>query len=219
MADQEAMENDAEFHEEEAEVEAAPPSPPPQRASEYAAPEAREREARYAAMPPESRRANPQARMPFLAAFFSIFPGVGNIYNGLYMRGITFFVIIIGLIGLAASADNEAEGVPLVFTVIFVWLFNLFDAYRQATLINFGHTPDVELARPKIPAWGSGGMVAGVVVFVLGLYGFLRETFHIDLSLLADYWYVLFMAFGAFLIFRSWSERNQAEASGGLGAI
>ena len=217
MADQEAMENDAEYHEEEEEVEAAPPPPP--RASEYAASEAREPETRYA-LPPEPRRANPQARMPFLAAFFSIFPGVGNIYNGLYMRGITFFVIIIGLIGLAASADNEQEGVPLVFTVIFVWLFNLFDAYRQATLINFGHTPDVELAKPKIPTWGSGGMVAGVVVFVLGFYGFLRETFHIDLSLLADYWYVLFMAFGAFLIFRSWSERNKsAEASGGLGDI
>ncbi len=179
---------------------ALPPQPPPR---------APEPDPRYA-LPVAVRQDPPQARMPFLAAFFSLFPGLGNVYNGLYLRGITFFVICIGLIGLAAQSHVE-ERVLLVFTVIFVWLFNIFDAYRQATLINLGYTPNVELpAKPRIPAWGSGGLVAGVAIFVIGFYGFLHQHFDIDLALLVDYWTVLLMAFGIFLGIRAVLEKKKA---------
>lgn len=156
----------------------------------------------------------PAARTPLLAGFFSLFPGLGNIYNGLYLRGITFFLICFGLIGLAVDTQPP-EAVLLVFTVIFTWFFNIFDAYRQATLINYGYTPDAELRdRSRLPTWGSGGLVAGVTVFVIGLYGFLRETYDIDLSLLADHWYLFFMAFGAVLIAQTIRQRRrEAEPS------
>ncbi len=36
---------------------------------------------------------------PILAAVLSLFPGIGNVYNGLYMRGVTFFLVIACLIG------------------------------------------------------------------------------------------------------------------------
>ena len=148
--------------------------------------------------------------MPFLAAFFSLFPGLGNVYNGLYLRGITFFAICVGLIGLAAQARGEEP--ILILSVIFVWLFNIFDAYRQATLINYGYTPELEPPdKPRIPAWGSGGLVAGVVVFVIGLYGLLHQHFDIDLALLVDNWTLLFMAFGIFLIVRTVLERKRRE--------
>ncbi len=65
----------------------------------------------------------------------------------------------------------------------------------------------------NIPAWGSGGLVAGVAIFVIGLYGFLGQHFDIDLGLLMDYWTVLFMAFGAFLIVRTVLERRKAAAA------
>ncbi len=202
MADPETMETEPTIDDASA-VASAPPAPP------LPAPRAHEPAPHYA-HPAAPRQDSPQARMPFLAAFFSLFPGLGNVYNGLYLRGITFFVICIGLIGLASQSRVE-ERVLLVFTVIFVWLFNIFDAYRQATLINYGYTPELEPAdKPRIPAWGSGGLVAGVVVFALGLYGLLRQQFDIDLALLAEYWYVLFMAFGAFLIARTVLERKRA---------
>ncbi len=206
MANPETMKDEAEIHQaeiHEAEPRQATTVPPLQ-----GAPEA---DARYA-LPPAPRQETTGARMPFLAGMFSLFPGLGNVYNGLYLRGIIFFMICIGLIGLASEARVE-ERVLLIFSVIFVWFFNIFDAYRQATLINYGYTPGGELPEePRVSAWGSGGLVAGVVVFALGFYGFLREHFEIDLTLLADYWYVLFMAFGAFLIARTVLEKKRAEA-------
>ncbi len=172
-------------------------------------PRAQEPDPRYA-LPAAPRQGPPQARMPFLAAFFSLFPGLGNVYNGLYLRGITFFAICVGLIGLAAQARGEEP--ILILSVIFVWLFNIFDAYRQATLINYGYAPELEPPdKPRISAWGSGGMVAGVVVFVIGLYGFLVQHFDIDLDLLTDNWTVLLMAFGIFLFVRAVRDRKQRE--------
>ncbi len=215
MADQETTTNET-VHE----IEAAPPAelPPAVPAPAAAASEA---EARYAL--PAPRQDPPQARMPFLAALFSLFPGLGNVYNGLYLRGITFFVICIGLIGVAASSDVE-ERAMLILTTIFVWFFNIFDAYRQATLINYGYTPDVELpARPRVPAWGSGGLVLGVVVFLLGFYFFLHNRFDFDLSIVFDNVDILLMAFGTFLIgwwVVDWKKKNAgSEASDDLGGI
>ena len=205
MTDPEATPNEPAIDESAVPRPATPPAPPPRD---------READAHYA-LPAAPRQDRPQARMPFLAAFFSLFPGLGNVYNGLYTRGFTTFLICIGLIGLATQARVE-ERAMLIFTVIFVWLFNIFDAYRQATLINYGYTPGTELPRPKVSTWGSGGLVAGLAIFAIGFYGFLREHFEIDLELLADYWYVLFMAFGVFLMWRpmaSWiaSARGRGE--------
>ena len=202
MEHPETTENEAEAR--EAESAAAPVAPPPLAS-------AHPRDPHYS-LPPASRQDPPQARMPFLAGLFSVFPGLGNVYNGLYLRGITFFLVCFGLIGLASEARVE-ERVLLVFSAIFVWFFNIFDAYRQATLINYGYTPDDELpVKPRISAWGSGGLVAGVVVFAIGLLGLLRQYFDIDLTWLADHWYLLFMAFGGYMIVKTVHDRKQAQA-------
>ncbi len=161
----------------------------------------------------------PQARTPFLAALFSFFPGLGNVYNGLYLRGITFFFIIVGLIALTDGAEPP-EGVILGFAIAFTWLFNIFDAYRQATMINYGFAPELDWpGKKRAGSWGSGGLVAGIAVFLVGFYGFLREVLNLDLSFLAEHWYVLFMAFGGFLIYRTVKEKKRAEeADGDAGA-
>jgi hypothetical protein len=173
---------------------------------------ARQTEPHYAS-PPAGRQDSPQARMPFLAAFFSAFPGLGNVYNGLYLRGVTFFLICFGLIGLAGGARVE-ERVLLIFSAIFVWFFNIFDAYRQATLINYGYSPDDELpVRPRISAGASGGLLAGVVVFAIGLIGLLRDYLDVDLTWLVDHWYILFMVFGGYMIVKTVLEKRRPAAS------
>ncbi len=202
MTDLKATEHETDDHPVESPV--APPEPPPSPAHhEPAYPPAARTAAQPTIQPPQ------HARSPILAALFSLFPGLGNVYNGLYLRGVTFFLICFGLIGLASGTD-EPEVVLLVFSVIFVWLFNIFDAYRQATLINFGYPTEVELPKRRT-SLGSGGLVAGSAVFLLGFYGFLRETFNIDLTFLADHWYVLFMIFGGFLIAQTVMQRRKAD--------
>ena len=197
MTDQETTETEIERSE--------PAAPPPAPAST---------EVHYAPPPPAHAAPQRQIRTPFLAALFSLFPGLGNVYNSLYLRGITFFLIIVGLITLA-SGTEPPEAVLLVFAIIFVWLFNIFDAYRQATLINYGYAPEMNVPKPRFSTWGSGGLTAGIAVFLLGLYGFLREHFDIDLTLLVDYWYLMFMIFGGCLI--AWTvmqkKREEEEAA------
>ena len=174
-------------------------------------PEPAQMEANYPPPPVPTRTAAPQARTPLLAGIFSVFPGLGNVYNGLYLRGATFFLIFFGLI-LVASGTEPPEAVILVFSIIFVWLFNIFDAYRQATFINLGFQPDLSFpSKSRATSWGSGGMVAGIAVFLLGLYGLLREQFDFDFTFLVDHWYVLFMAFGAFLIAQTVIQKKRAE--------
>ncbi len=207
MADQEAMEHETDDHPMESPME--PPQPPaeaPQMSTRHEPPYPPPAQPRTVTQP--LPQAPQQVRSPILAALFSLFPGLGNVYNGLYLRGVTFFLICFGLIGLAAGSQ-EPEAVLLVFSVIFVWLFNIFDAYRQASLINFGYPPEMPIKRSPA-SLGSGGLVAGSAVFLLGFYGFLREVFRIDLTVLADYWYVLFMIFGGFLIAQTIMQRRQA---------
>ena len=190
---------------------ATPPVPPPAATPQSSAPPAAEADPRYA-LPPAPQQSPPQARIPLLAALFSAFPGLGNVYNGLYSRGITFFVICFGLIGIAGSTDVEARAIP-IFGAIFVWLFNIFDAYRQATLINYGYVADQLPAKPRVAPWGSGGLVLGVAVFLIGFYFFLHNRFDFDLSIVFDNIDILVMAFGAFLIGRWVVERKKSAST------
>lgn len=148
-------------------------------------------------------------RNPALAGFLSfVLPGFGNIYNGLFQRGLAIFATAFGLFFVATSVDEGPVLALLIPSMIFVWLFGVFDSYRQATLINFGITQD---DLDVLPARDSGGIAAGVAFFLIGLYGLLHEVFDIDLSALLDYWYVLLMAFGGWLAFQGWRSKQQAS--------
>jgi hypothetical protein len=157
-----------------------------------------------------------------LAGFLSLMPGLGNVYNGLYLRGITFFLIWGGIFALAIRSGNRASGDSqalafLIPGIIFFYLFNLFDAYRQATLINHGYATDLGLSDSAKWSRPPGGLMLGIVILLIGVYGLLEHFFDIDLSILLDYWYFAFIAFGAWMILQA--RRANAEAAAGTGAF
>ncbi len=167
-------------------------------------------EMQYSPPPPPAPR-SPFEKTPLLAGFLSVLPGLGNIYNGLYTRGLTFAVIWVGLFSLAHSQPSgEALFVP---AMIFFWFFNIIDAYRQATLINYGFASGAEL--PKIPGLerqSSGGLILGVSIFLLGLYGLLRHINpRIDLSILFDFWYLPVLGFGGWLTYTAIRDRRGGD--------
>jgi hypothetical protein len=145
---------------------------------------------------------------PFLAVALSAFPGMGNIYNGLYMRGLIFFLIIASLIGIA----NSGGGHPLFgMAVAFFWLFNVIDAYRQATLINYGYAQDLGLLDlPKVPRAGQGGLVAGVLLALVGIAAVLDRYTVIDYDWLFQLWPFALVATGVWLIVISFRDRRRA---------
>ncbi|MEO1086587.1 MAG: hypothetical protein AAFY88_20325 [Acidobacteriota bacterium] len=161
----------------------------------------------------EARPATPMQRSPFVAGLLSaVLPGLGNVYNGLFQRGLLTFLLGISLLFTAASSDEGAIMALLVPSMIFTWLFGIIDAVRQAGLINYGFT-ETDLPTSKAQS-GAGGLAIGVAFFLIGAYGLLSQVFEIDLSVLIDYWYFLLMAFGGWLIYQSLQQRRlEQEAS------
>jgi hypothetical protein len=136
---------------------------------------------------------------PMLAASLSLFPGIGNLYNGLYMRGLAFFLICSSMIYMVAEHPGPLFGMAIPF----FWIFNMVDAYRQATLINYGYGAAMGVDEPpKISGAGQGGMMVGVILFLIGGIALLEQfDVRVNLDWLIDLWPVFLMAIGAWLIF------------------
>jgi len=156
-----------------------------------------------AMVPPPIGRKN-----PILAALLSAFPGIGHAYNGLYMRGVTFFLIIMSLIAIADRQDIFAP------VVAFFWVFNVIDAYRQATLINYGYAQDLGLVDlPRHPRASQGGLLAGVLLSLIGLFAALDRYTVIRLEWIVDLWPFALLVAGAWMIWASLRDRRRAEGA------
>ncbi len=149
---------------------------------------------------------------PFLAGLLSGFPGLGNVYNGLYLRGLVQFLIIGTLINMLDHGGSPFLGMALAF----FWAFNVLDAYRQAVLINFGYSQDLGLVDlPKRPRAGQGGLLAGIILTGLGTIAFLDQYVNLDLRWLYDLWPLVIVAAGLWLIVASIKDRQKGPESEG----
>jgi len=149
-------------------------------------------------------------KKPMLAAFLSAFPGLGNVYNGLYLRGLIFFMIIFTLISILSSGRGRGGEPFFGASVAFFWLFNIIDAYRQAVLINHGYQQDLGiLDLPKRPRAGQGGIAAGIILVLIGTYALLEQYVYIDLDWLFDLWPLAAIALGAWLIWGTIRDRKK----------
>jgi len=147
-----------------------------------------------------------------VSVILALFPGLGHIYNGLYQRGIVLFLLAVGSIYLATE-----EGV-MGMVVAFVWLFNIIDAYRQATLIELGLATDLGLRdAPQPPKSGQLGLLAGAGLFVIGFLALLDHTFGYDIDRVWEFWPLGLLAAGAWLMigaYRQWRRgRDEAGSS------
>jgi hypothetical protein len=161
-----------------------------------------------AAHVPAAQRDAIHQKIPFLAAILSGFPGMGNVYNGLYLRGLVQFLIIGTLVNMVDKAGSPFLGMSLAF----FWAFNVLDAYRQAVLINFGYSQDLGLVDlPQRPRAGQGGLAAGIILTALGIIAFLDEYVNIDLRWLYDLWPLAIVAVGVWLIVASIRDRKSKQ--------
>ena len=155
--------------------------------------------------PPPRQAANALPKNALFAGFLSLFPGAGNIYNGLYLRGVTFFVVAAGSIYMV-SHRGELWG----FVVAFVWIFNVLDAWRQANLINYGYSSDLGLTEKVRPvAQGNGGVIGGIALLVVGLVASMEIYLDIDVDWIFDLWPFYLMLLGAWFIFSSLQAKRE----------
>lgn len=151
----------------------------------------------------------PLAKSPGLALFLSIlFPGLGHIYVGAYERAL----MIIGGIGVSIWAIVQSEGDlwPLAFAIAFAYFYSIFDAYREAQIVNLA-MQDL----PKPQRQGEGRLMFGIFLTVVaGMV--LADRFDLfDIRWFYDWWPVLVLLTGVYFIGSwIWEKMNAAGGSG-----
>ncbi len=183
------------------------------------APKAPEAQPAATAPPPTPPSTDPRIvapqRTPFLAGVLSaVLPGFGNVYNGLFTRGLLNFLIFVSIFFTAIQSNGGPELALLLPAMLFTWLFGIVDAYRNSMLINLGAT-EMELQDNLPDMKAGGGLAVGVALFLIGLYGFLTQALDFDLTIIFDYWYLILMGFGGWLIFHGLQSRKKSTTEAG----
>ena len=150
-----------------------------------------------AAPPPSGPRgtgaAAKLAKSPGLALVLSLFPGLGQVYNGQPAKALVFFFAWAGSIYLTA----EGNAMPFALLIPFVYFYNMVDAYRTAAVISApgaGAPPEEDTA--ESPAWGGSLIGLGLLLLANNL-GWLR------LAALRQYWPLLLVAAGGIFLYGS----------------
>lgn len=142
---------------------------------------------------------------PKRAALLSLIPGIGAVYNGEYQKAITQFAVFAAL---SIMGDN-VNGVFGFGAVVFL-IFTMFDSYRTAeTKLRLRLQQGAPIENPAkdktVAAWG-------VLLIALGLLFLLKNFIHYDFF--SRLWPIVFIGFGAYLVYRSLRDRQQETVAG-----
>jgi len=130
--------------------------------------------------PPPQRVAPPaypgsaHKRSPALAAFLSLFPGFGHLYNGEIGKALAFFSAFATCVFVMVETDGASVFFGLM--IPFIVFYNMIEAYRSAERINLqsfsGVSPLDEPANNRL--WGWSLVVLGGMLLAhnLGVFRF-----------------------------------------------
>jgi len=172
----------------------------------------------YARAEPRDRYVDdPRRKSPWTAALLSLMPGLGQVYVGYYQQGFVHILAIAGMIAIVAtqSIDRDLEG-PLGFFIAFVWMYNVIDAARRASLYNqalSGLRP-MDLPEDTKPPRRLGSLAGGIALVAVGLVFFGHTMFGMSLAWVANWWPMGLVAAGAWLVY----EDRRAKQAGRAGA-
>jgi hypothetical protein len=141
---------------------------------------------------------------PKRAAALSLIPGMGAVYNGEYQKAITQFAVFAALSIMGDSVHGVFGFGAFIFLV-----FTMFDSYRtaEARLRARLEQPSVSQGPVKdqtVAAWG-------ILLIGLGLIFLLKNFIHFDF--IGKLWPLVFIALGAYLVYRYISEKDDKAAS------
>ncbi len=151
----------------------------------------------------------PQLKVPGLAAVLSIVPGlpVGQLYGDAFDRAVmiagAFWLLIL------AAVQGALPVTLVVFACIFIWIYSMFDAYRQAHLVNLGGAGPA----PKSRSRGESRLMFGIFLAVVGGLLLVENLGLFDLYWLRDWWPVLVLLIGVYLIFDAVREKTRRGGS------
>jgi hypothetical protein len=133
---------------------------------------------------------------PSLAAFLAIFPGMGAIYNGNIIKGITYMLIFAVLIVLTDSA-NEPDAVVFGLMIAGFFIFQILDSYNEAGKINQNVLAEENPAKYKEDL----SMFSAVVVLAIGVVFQLANFDLLTYRQVTRLWPLVLIIFGIKIVY------------------
>jgi hypothetical protein len=133
---------------------------------------------------------------PSLAAFLAIFPGMGAVYNGNFLKGLTYMLIFGVLIALTSNASASDSAVFGLMIAGF-YIFQIVDGYNEAVRMNRGGA--AAAARP-----GGGedlSLFSAIVVLAIGVLFQLVNFDVLTFRQVSRLWPLALIAFGIKIVF------------------
>ena len=133
---------------------------------------------------------------PSLAAFLAIFPGMGAIYNGNIIKGITYMLIFTILIVLT---DNGQDPDAIVFGLMIAgfFIFQIIDSYNEATKINQNVLNEQNPSRYKEDL----SLFSAIIVLVIGIVFQLANFDLITFRQVTRLWPLVLIIFGVKIVY------------------
>jgi len=160
------------------------------------------------------RMRDSRSKSPAFAAILSAMPGLGQVYVGYYQRGFVHAGVVATLITIISSGAVEKLVPLLALFMAFFWLYNIIDAARRASLYNdaLAGNPSIELPEDFKSPGIRGSIVGGATLVIVGFVILLHTRFGISLDWVDEWWPVVPMLVGAYLVGRAVMERRNAQA-------
>ncbi len=132
-------------------------------------------------------------KSPGVAAFLSLIPGLGSAYNGLIIKALVHFAVVVGLWELNDLFDSILFG----WAGFAFYVYSIFSAFQDAKRLNAGadlRGEEEELKRllhEKTNVWGTGLIGIGVLAILRWVlpYPFVSRL-----------WPLLLIGLGAYLL-------------------
>jgi hypothetical protein len=148
------------------------------------------------------------ATSPKKAAWCSLIPGMGAVYNGEYLKAVTYFAVFAAL---CVMGDN-IHGIFGFGASVFM-IFTIFDAYRTAQAkrrlsLESGAKTEPPSQDRVVIGWGIFLIVLGALFLFQNLIPF---------HFLSRMWPLVFVGLGAYLVYRSAQNKDRRnEAASGV---
>jgi len=133
---------------------------------------------------------------PSLAAFLAIFPGMGAIYNGNLLKGITYILIFAVLIVLTDHAQDP-DSVVFGLMIAGFYIFQIIDSYNEASRLNKGGLSESGQAEGKEDL----SLFSAIAVLIIGALFQLVNFDLLTFRQVTRLWPLALIAFGIKIVF------------------
>jgi len=141
---------------------------------------------------------------PSLAAFLAIFPGMGAIYNGNPLKGVTFMLIFAILIVLTSNAQ-DADAVVFGLMIAGFYIFQIIDSYNEASKL----TQNVLSEETPINGKEDLSLFSAIIVLIIGIIFQMANFDLLTYRQVTRLWPVLLIAFGVKIVFNYFKREEK----------